>query len=360
MLKNRISYGIYLVVLILIYIFSDYSLAFYLLLVSVLVGILGIVQAYLVRKSLSAAFEFKGNVKKNTKSKGKITFKNSSILPVCKAWIKLDFKNALTSQKSSKVLMVSINSKSNTEVVLDFSSIYCGNIELSIDYIKTLDILGLVAFKNTCQMKKRVSVIPNLVEGRADLFDRGTYDVESVDYSPYQKGDDPGEVFDIREYAEGDPIKNIHWKLTGKYDELFVKELSFPVENSLLLFYETSLLNGHKIKAEVLDNMMETLVATSLQLSEEGVVHFIGWYDQESFSYRQERVADSDSLAESLNALLSISQRDNDESGLAYYLENFGEHPFANVLYVTSDQEGDVDFGDEELCNISPIICKGA
>lgn len=43
-----------------------------------------------------------------------------------------------------------------------------------------------------------------------------------------RKGSDPSEMFDIREYAPGDDIRAIHWKLSSKTDELILREASDP------------------------------------------------------------------------------------------------------------------------------------
>ena len=37
-----------------------------------------------------------------------------------------------------------------------------------------------------------------------------SYNMESHQYSQYEKGNDTGEVFGIKEYAEGDSLKSIH------------------------------------------------------------------------------------------------------------------------------------------------------
>ena len=41
-----------------------------------------------------------------------------------------------------------------------------------------------------------------------------------------RKGNDPSEIFDIREYVPGDDIRSIHWKLSSKTDTLILKEAS--------------------------------------------------------------------------------------------------------------------------------------
>lgn len=45
-----------------------------------------------------------------------------------------------------------------------------------------------------------------------------------------------GEYFGIRPYVDGDSMKLIHWKLTGKTDEYMVKEVEVPMMRMPLIF----------------------------------------------------------------------------------------------------------------------------
>ncbi|MFR3948816.1 MAG: DUF58 domain-containing protein [Ruminococcus sp.] len=38
----------------------------------------------------------------------------------------------------------------------------------------------------------------------------------------------------MREYQEGDSIRQIHWKLTGKLDKMMIRQRSFPVDDTVL------------------------------------------------------------------------------------------------------------------------------
>ena len=50
-----------------------------------------------------------------------------------------------------------------------------------------------------------------------------------------RKGNDPSEMFDIREYVPGDDIRSIHWKLSGKTDQLILRESSEPSHYNMVL-----------------------------------------------------------------------------------------------------------------------------
>lgn len=50
-----------------------------------------------------------------------------------------------------------------------------------------------------------------------------------------RKGSDASEMFDIRDYVPGDDIRTIHWKLSGKTDELIVRQASAPSHYNIAL-----------------------------------------------------------------------------------------------------------------------------
>lgn len=46
---------------------------------------------------------------------------------------------------------------------------------------------------------------------------------DSDRFSLYKKGDDPSEIFDIRDFKDGDRFQQIHWKLSSKTGHYMVK-----------------------------------------------------------------------------------------------------------------------------------------
>lgn len=51
-----------------------------------------------------------------------------------------------------------------------------------------------------------------------------------------RKGDDPTEIYDIHKYQEGDQLKNIHWKLSARYQDILVKDNAMLVGEVINLY----------------------------------------------------------------------------------------------------------------------------
>ena len=55
-------------------------------------------------------------------------------------------------------------------------------------------------------------------------------------YAVNRKGDDPTEIYDIHKYQEGDQLKNIHWKLSARYQDILVKDNAMLVGEVINLY----------------------------------------------------------------------------------------------------------------------------
>lgn len=57
-------------------------------------------------------------------------------------------------------------------------------------------------------------------------------------YDDFHPGDDPSEIFGVREFRAGDKMQSIHWKLSAKSDDLLVRENSQPKACPLVFLLE--------------------------------------------------------------------------------------------------------------------------
>ena len=94
-------------------------------------------------------------------------------------------------------------------------------------------------------------------------------DSEGERYSQKKPGDDPTELFALRDYREGDRLSRIHWKLSQKMGRTLVKELGLPLSDHLLFLLD---LNGGGLEADLL---LDALASLSSALTEGE--HATGW-----------------------------------------------------------------------------------
>jgi hypothetical protein len=69
------------------------------------------------------------------------------------------------------------------------------------------------------------------------------------------------ETVDIREYVPGDNLKNIHWKLSAKKADFFVRERGENAKDTAVLLFELS--------ADELNGILDTVYTVLMQYCEE-------------------------------------------------------------------------------------------
>lgn len=125
-------------------------------------------------------------------------------------------------------------------------------------------------------------IMPEKQNRDFSFLTREGFDMESFRYSGNRPGDDPGETYDIREYQPGDSIRQIHWKLSGKLDDIMIREKSFPVDDTVLILAEAFQTERDSKRAEtvaevlsaVLRDFMERKSRVRLEFMTEAPVNF--------------------------------------------------------------------------------------
>ena len=157
---------------------------------------------------------------------------------------------------------------------------HCGTVALSLSDAAVRDWFGLYRRPLTFQSSRFITVEPPLSAIQISLAERESVSADSERWSSAHAGQDPSETFGFRTYIPGDPIRQIHWKLSQKTDSLMVRELGLPVAEEVLLLLDTSITVWENA-ADALDAAMTALLSLSRSLTEQGIAHSVGWKNRE-------------------------------------------------------------------------------
>jgi len=116
---------------------------------------------------------------------------------------------------------------------IDVSFPHCGGYHFSIEKYKQFDIFNIFYFNKKSNNFIDITVFPKDIDYDLSFIQPTLPKQNEEIYSTQQKGDDPTEIFDIHEYHEGDPLKNIHWKLSLKHQKLLIKENALPIKQTI-------------------------------------------------------------------------------------------------------------------------------
>ena len=354
MKKSRIFAGLWMLFLAAAYLVSANVTLLAAMAVTLLLYAGCFVISLFMRDKVSCSFETPKMTEKEQEVCGELILENHSLLPA--GWIRAEllFHNLLTGER--KVCSVSgmAAGKERTRTQWSVKSTCCGAVKISVERLLVYDALGLFGAGQKQKLSDTMIVLPELKTMEVQVGDGFTTDWESIQYSEQKRGEDPGETFGIREYMQGDSPKMIHWKISQKLGELYVREPGLPIENAVLLFFETAKLQkGGRASDQA--ELMEKLISVSENLADQGISHKIGWYDQKKEQLCMEEVDSQDGITQIIQGLLSLERKEKTFTGLEEYAQKYQEQPFGHILYFTAEDAGNLGELFEGQCSFQTV-----
>lgn len=276
-----------------------------------------------------------GIVNKNDPFLVALLLKNRSKFPITHGKIKLSYYNQFANEETKEKITVFVDGSSEQTVNCSLASDYCGNIIVNCEFIRIYDYFRIFSIKKKIGKQIRVSVLPELREMEVEIIRDSTGElVESNVYSKSKAGDDPSEVFDIREYREGDKIHRIHWKLSSKKDHYMVKEFSLPITCSAVILLDLYYDGNKSDVYSYMDKLIETASSLSYTFVLNEYMHYAAWYDVKSQEIKRLRIDSEDDLYLLIEELLLVNSfREKDLFSRAYCALFEGEQ-LPNMYYV--------------------------
>lgn len=272
------------------------------------------------------------------KAKIKIKVKNKSLFPIAKAVIKLECRNCYGKEKIYEKVVLFLGSRQEEVIRWSFCPMHCGTYEIKVKAIRGYDFLQLffLSKKKHIGEERTIFVFPEFKEWTKVIAFSAAVNLleDSDEFSKEKSGDDPSEIFAIREYQEGDRLQRIHWKLSSKKGQLMVKEFSFPIQCNTAILVD--LYSNPKDCYKFMDCLLSELQALSLFFIQDQIKHEIIWYDEIEKQPQIQPIQEEEDLNLVIQYLLKSTIQK--EEGLI--LQNFIELPkqqnYANLFYLGS------------------------
>lgn len=254
---------------------------------------------------LLAETEERRRYKRESAANYSVTIHNRSPLPVPRVmlFLRVESSEGFSPRSSAHMLMLRPWEKLTLELPLVFSHI--GRYEVKVSRLRFYGLLGVFSVSRRPSWSVPVQITPKLYE-LPDFEIQTSRPTFEVNFSvPYQT--DGGEYADIRQYVPGDPIKNIHWKLsahTAEYiNRIFRTDAVSGV--SVYLDFRFPARLPEEERAAVCDCLTESAYAAAMHAQERSYsVEFL--YAQGSVPCLV-RPADREKLEETVYALPPVS-----------------------------------------------------
>ena len=271
---------------------------------------------------------------KNDGIEVKLLIKNNSIFPAVNGELKLCYYNKFSGNKEIEYINFPINSKETESINFKIKSKYCGKLIIEIQSLKIYDYLTFSSVKKKVNKSKEVIVLPQIYDIN---FSSNATNINSLDgeiFSKDKAGDDPSEVFNVREYVEGDKIQRIHWKLSSKVDNVMIKEYSQPIVNDSIIIVEFC---ESENNINTIQGIIETAISLSHMLLSYNYIHYICWYDKNKDFFNKIIINSEEDMLGVACELLSLKPYTNDVLSLKHYNIEKGSEEYSRKFYVTSN-----------------------
>lgn len=177
------------------------------------------------------------------------------------------------------------------QMTLDLPTEHCGEIVCAVEKVWVYDYLGLFRLPRRWRSQGNSLVLPS---PRPPQNLPNLAQLQILSYRP-KPGGGFAEVHELRGYRPGDSMREVHWKLTAKADQLIVREPQVPDQGPVVLTLD---LTGDPRE---LDSCLDQTCWLSQWLLEHEVVHVVRWLGCDgSRQCSVQRPEDLETLAEQL------------------------------------------------------------
>ncbi|MBP0965687.1 MAG: DUF58 domain-containing protein [Oscillospiraceae bacterium] len=247
----------------------------------------------------------------------RVWVKNPSFLPAQSVTLNFSVKNSFGGGEKRLSAVIALPAFGSGGASAAVRSAHCGNIIFTPEYAVFHDLFRLFKIKRRLGKSVSICVLPKLSPANEFLENQAECLSDSAELSVSVSGDDPSEIFDIREYRDGDPQNRILHRLSARYENLLVRELSQPVDKRVSVCADCFFSGNTDEQLAECDRMLCALCSASAAFLEDGTsfaLHFSegnsclvtdedSWFSALSELYSEIGKPRADSFAELLSEI---------------------------------------------------------
>jgi len=293
------------------------------------------------------------NLKKGEAAAVCVQLYNPAIFPVFHVKCKLIAENQLNGQTALIQTVTWLPARKKQSAAVRIGSDYCGRIKLSVEDLRLYDCFGVFGLTKKCRTATHITVQPDTFEIDLVLNAAARFMDESDSYSQDKAGDDLSEIYQIREYVPGDSPRQVHWKLSNKFDRLIVKEPALPLTKRVLVFWERT---GDSGDLRRIDAQAEVIVSLCKNLLDQSIPFTIGWNDTDRNLCVLHDVQDMDRFVAVVARLMRARGVKEGISGAELLVQTRPEALCSSMIYLAEEAQNQV-FQMQNAGTVSVLLC---
>lgn len=333
MARYRVLFGLWLAIWLVLWALGKNAMPLCVLLGSLVAAIAELACTALAAKHLRLSLSAPLSVQKGEEVSVCVQVENTGLFSLATLSVQVCCRNLLTDERSCRSLRISAPGRQRQSEVVTFAGLRCGKLELTLPELRVYDLFGLYGRRVAENVRTFSLVLPELYPVQLQTGERTTPDFDSDEYSMRHPGDDPSETFALREYVPGDRVRSIHWKLTEKTGDVIVRQLSLPVDHSILLLLDNSAPEACTPADK--ESLGELTASVSAALCAAGLTHHIAWYDRNQDAVSSVPVEGEDTLTPALAELLAARIVPDEQTVLEHFAQCGGSLDYTHVVLLT-------------------------
>lgn len=324
------------------------SAAFALALVMILIPLCSLPINLYVRTRISMTVTAQPNLKKGDSGNFVLNIKNSSWFPVLRLYCRIHVENQLNRECQTFRMQTWLPPKKEQQITLQAGSDYCGRLKISAAKVLAYDCFGLCGIPCKLNAVGYMTVQPDTFEPAVTLIPNANSVEDSDVYSQERPGNDLTETYQIREYVPGDSPRQVHWKLSNKFDRLIVRDPALPIIRNVLIFWERT---GESEDRDAIDAQAEIIVSLCKGLLDQSIQFTIGWNDKDRNLCILHEIRDMDELVGIIPRLMRATGRKEGVSGAELLLSTCGHALCGHMVYLAMEPQQ----GAAEMCRYGHV-----
>lgn len=312
---------------------------------ALILPIISLIYAIVARLSLTASVhQERTETVKGVPIQLRISVRNGSILPLpfVEAFLLIPDDDAVRCR--SRLAHLTLMPRSTYTYERSVAFPYCGEYTIGVTEVFVGDPLRLFRLRVSARASQTIFVAPYQAVMTPD--GQNAISELTTETAARRHGADRTEVTDIRNYRAGDPMKNIHWKLSSKTEELQVKEFGVNVGKSAFIICDPSqrfLSDEDAERSPYADDINEYAadavigagIAAAARELEDGNTCTLVWYDSRCQSGLQVHTLESRAALEAVIRLFASTPIAPSHRGLTDLLSLIDDTQGISLLFIT-------------------------
>lgn len=153
----------------------------------------------------------------------RIIFINSSVWPIMRVTAEMEIKNFFSGKINTTEIATPVTLRGRSSMNIPLTIRELGSYAVSCKRLKSADLFNLIEVSIPCVGNCSFFALPKSDE-ESEVSANAYAGIMTEVTESNQVGSDFSETVGIREYRDGDRLRDIHWKATAKAREIMVKE----------------------------------------------------------------------------------------------------------------------------------------